>query len=333
MSMLVLRTSCHNLWRSAGGLRISFMPTTKDWRRVQMKSARGPGKVFRDLDWHSAFDGELVGAITDRNLSDFVQRHAAVAPVPAPALTSADRNALHPMFLRIGLSCLVDADHFDTARNYRTETASPEVPLRPMDRLALLDAHVKFLGASSKSDRNAVRAAVYETCRNAKVGGGLIACDSPVGTGKTTAIMVHLLRTASEKLPQLRRIFIVLPFTNIIDQSVDVYRRALVGLGENSDEVVAAHYHRAEFANIELRQHTYRWNAPIIVTTAVQFFQTLASNRPELRCESYTRCRGRRSSSTKHTRHCPRIFGRKLGNGSTICNGNGRATSSWVPDR
>ena len=50
------------------------------------------------------------------------------------------------------------------------------------------------------------------------------ACDSPVGTGKTTAVMAHLLSAACKK--NLRRVFVVLPYTNIIDQSVDRYARA-----------------------------------------------------------------------------------------------------------
>ncbi|MEW6160426.1 MAG: DEAD/DEAH box helicase, partial [Verrucomicrobiota bacterium] len=104
--------------------------------------------------------------------------------------------------------------------------------------------------------------------------------DSPVGTGKTTAVMAHLLRVAAER--KLRRVFVVLPFTNIIDQSVDVYRRALALPGEDPEAVVAAHHHRVEFRGEDwrdLRQLTQRWEAPIVVTTAVQFFETLAANQ------------------------------------------------------
>lgn len=105
-----------------------------------------------------------------------------------------------------------------------------------------------------------------------------MACDSPVGSGKTTAVMVHLLHAAVTK--NLRRIFVVLPFTNIIDQSVDVYRRALLRDGEAPEDVVAAHHHKAEFSEPEARQYSFLWHAPIVVTTAVQFFQTLAARMP-----------------------------------------------------
>jgi len=73
---------------------------------------------------------------------------------------------------------------------------------------------------------------------------------------------------------------VVLPFTNIIRQSVDIYRKALVLKGENPEHVVAELHHRADFQDVKSRQFTALWKAPIIVTTAVTFFETLASNTP-----------------------------------------------------
>jgi CRISPR-associated endonuclease/helicase Cas3 len=90
--------------------------------------------------------------------------------------------------------------------------------------------------------------------------------------------MAHLLRVAHEK--KLRHIIVVLPYTNIIKQSVETYRNALVLPGELPEDVVAEHHHQADFATLELRQLATLWRAPIIVTTAVQFFETLASHHP-----------------------------------------------------
>ncbi len=128
--------------------------------------------------------------------------------------------------------------------------------------------------------RHQLRQEVYRACRErpVKQGETVLSCDSPVGTGKTTAVMAHLLRVAAER--GLRRIFVVLPFTNIIDQSVDVYRRALQLPGETEagmEAVVAAHHHRVEYGSYEFRYLAARWDSPIIVTTAVQFFETLAA--------------------------------------------------------
>jgi CRISPR/Cas system-associated endonuclease/helicase Cas3 len=90
--------------------------------------------------------------------------------------------------------------------------------------------------------------------------------------------MAHLLSEAQKR--GLRRIIVVLPFTNIIEQSVGTYRDALVLPGEEPADIVAELHHRAEFDNEEARHMTSLWRAPIIVTTAVAFFETLAANTP-----------------------------------------------------
>ncbi|MBU0507667.1 CRISPR-associated protein, partial [bacterium] len=87
-------------------------------------------------------------------------------------------------------------------------------------------------------------------------------------------------RVAAEKKPQLRHIIVVLPYTNIITQSVEIYREALVLNGERPEDIVAEHHHRADFEDLDLRQLATLWKAPIIVTTAVQFFETLGSHHP-----------------------------------------------------
>lgn len=187
---------------------------------------------------------------------------------------------------RLALSCLVDADHSDTARHYRNEREVPAPYLHAAERLARLNEYVVGLSAKNPptSEREQLRLKlrqeVYRACHQRQVRHDerILACDSPVGTGKTTAVMAHLLRVAAER--KLRRIFVVLPFTNIIDQSVDVYRRALCLAGESKEameNVVAAHHHRVDFTSYEARCLAARWDSPIVVTTAVQFFETLAA--------------------------------------------------------
>ena len=117
---------------------------------------------------------------------------------------------------------------------------------------------------------------MYLSCRNADINLGISSCDSPVGSGKTTAVMAHLLNQAQKRV--LRRIFVVLPYTNIIKQSVKTYRDVLVLPGENPEDVVAEFHHRADFESAEARHLTALWRAPIIITTAVAFFETLSSN-------------------------------------------------------
>lgn len=181
------------------------------------------------------------------------------------------------LFFRLALSCLADGDHADTASHYGDETGDePLIDLCPAERLAALDNYVD--GLKEDSERSRHRTEVYKACRNSEISSDIVSCDSPVGTGKTTAVMAHLLAQAGRR--HLRRIIVVLPFTNIIRQSVDTYRKALVLRGENPEYVVAELHHRADFQDIKSRKFTALWKAPIIVTTAVTFFETLASNTP-----------------------------------------------------
>jgi CRISPR-associated endonuclease/helicase Cas3 len=217
-------------------------------------------------------------SLTAERLDLYLDRHHQCVDERKPAGIE-DINLSSPqIFFRIALSCMVDADHGDTSRHYG-EAAQRKLPeLLAVERLASLDNYVAALGGDQSDSRIAARQAVYQACRNANPNPYLYACDSPVGTGKTTAVMAHLLNAAREK--GLRRIFVVLPYTNIISQSVDVYRKALILAGESPEDVVVAHHHRADFSNPDTRQLTALWKARIVVTTAVQFFETLASNRP-----------------------------------------------------
>ncbi|MDN3511317.1 MAG: CRISPR-associated endonuclease Cas3'' [Candidatus Jettenia sp.] len=241
------------------------------------EAAKGSGNVFRD---------ESLREITDERLHEYIEAHKSAVSLPdVPDIQWKGANP-SPLCMRMALSCLVDADHTDTARHYNNVVPEGEIPLRPEKRLELLDHYVKWLLKDSEGknltqrerERNKLRQKVYDSCRNASPSNiGFITCDSPVGTGKTTAVMAHLLTIA--KTNNLRRIFVVLPFTNIIDQSVDIYRNLFL-TGESPEKAVAAHHHKAEFEDLETRAFSFLWNAPITVTTAVQFFETLASNHP-----------------------------------------------------
>ena len=221
---------------------------------------------------------------TDELLDDYLARHHAIFE---PKLAGPSMR-FTGLVRRLALSCLVDGDHSDTAQHYQEERKLDGLPLRAAERLQALDRYVENLKSdqASKSqkekDRFRLRQGTYKVCRNRILESTerIVACDSPVGTGKTTAIMAHLLCVASER--GLRRVFVVLPFTNIIDQSVETYRKAMVLPGEDPEAVVAAHHHRVEFGGEkwrDLRQLAQRWEAPVVVTTAVQFFETLASNQ------------------------------------------------------
>ncbi|MGE0005991.1 MAG: CRISPR-associated helicase/endonuclease Cas3 [Parvibaculaceae bacterium] len=215
---------------------------------------------------------------TDRNLSQYLADHAAAVGL-APALSA---KASHGLTLRLSLSCLVDADYSDTAAYDRGAALGKPASPRWKDRLHALDAYVENLGRRANSTRNDARADFYRAARDSNISDAFTCCEAPVGLGKTTAITAFLLKSALEK--NLRRLFIVAPYTNIIDQTVKVLREALSLPKENPQEVVVAHHHKADFSNRFNRELAVQWRAPIIVTTSVQFFETLAACGPsELR--------------------------------------------------
>ncbi len=246
---------------------------------VKEDALENQGRPFRQLKRKTP-NGELVADHVDRELKNYEQIHAAAG---CSALDRIEPSLLHHdgFARRIALSCLVDADHGDTARNYCNEVEIPEIQPRWKERLEALQRYVDRLPqghTDPERNRNQMRKRLFEACRDAWLDPRIRTCDAPVGTGKTTAVMAHLLKVAAER--QLRHIIVVLPYTNIVTQSVNVYREALILEGERPEDVVAEHHHRADFADIELRQLSTLWKAPITVTTAVQFFETLGSHHP-----------------------------------------------------
>ena len=216
---------------------------------LQEESVRGAGCVFRDET--SLISGISLREHTDQMLVEYLCRHESEVSSLPPIAEPTRFQAPSPLFLRIALSCLADADHSDTAIHYGDSIPVHPPSLEPAARLALLNEYVNGLSRGKHDERTVLRSTLYERCRDADVSAAMVACDSSVGSGKTTAVMAHLLTAANHK--RLRRVIVVLPFTNIIDQSVDVYRQAIVRNDESPVDVVAAHHHRAEFDDLASR--------------------------------------------------------------------------------
>lgn len=232
------------------------------------ETSRGDDNCFRDEGVKERVDGQL---------DDLLKKHKASGCDVSVENQEIGFDGDRFVFSRVLLSCLADADHTDTAMACGKYPEAYDFPeLRAQERLQALDDYVSNLGCGD--ERGKFRSKVYRACRDREIEGGISVCDSPVGSGKTTAVMAHLLQEASRR--KARHIFVVLPFTNIIQQSVDTYRKALVLEGETPEEVVAELHCRADFEDEDLRHLTSLWKAPIVVTTAVAFFETMASNRP-----------------------------------------------------
>lgn len=198
---------------------------------------------------------------------------------------------------RMLFSALVDADRLETARFYAQHTpALLYDDLRANDIPTLrdcLDAHLDALAAGTKPmPVNALRAEILRACRErAALLPGRFSLTVPTGGGKTLAAMSFALNHAHPRdpgagPPRHRRVIVVIPFTSIIEQNAAVYRRVL------GDANVLEHHSNLDEATLterdpdrEARRQlaAENWDAPVVVTTTVQFFESLFSNHPS-RC-------------------------------------------------
>lgn len=187
-------------------------------------------------------------------------------------------------YTRMLYSCLVDADFQDT-QNFMNEHPAPRGGHASVPELLeqVRGRAVRYLGASGEAPVQQWRNAVLRACQK---GGrtleqGLYTLTVPTGGGKTFASLTFALEHAAAQ--GLERVIYVIPYTSIIDQTVSVFSELL---GEKN---VLAHYAGAEYQTAEPEEMTpgqYRkllasenWDVPVIVTTAVQFFESLYSNR------------------------------------------------------
>lgn len=179
--------------------------------------------------------------------------------------------------IRMMFSCLVDADHTDTELFYSVN--DPVVnysKLFPAKRIGNLKKYVKNKSREVKNtvskNRIESRNKLFNISLNHKELEGFIICDAPVGTGKTTANMATALKMAG--YTKCDRIYNILPFTNIITQNVNVFRDSVLLKSEEPSNINEIHS-KVEYEETYLRKYSHKWNAPINVSTAVQFFESL----------------------------------------------------------
>lgn len=208
---------------------------------------------------------------------------------PLPALRKVTRGGFtHSFFVRMLFSCLVDADFVETERWYDGEKTARRGRDIPLSTLAeRLERHLAELTAGAKaSPVNDARAAVQRACREAAaLPPGLFSLTVPTGGGKTLASLLFALNHAHRH--GQRRIIYAIPYTSIIEQTAKTFREALgaaavlehhsnVPVPHEGDSEDWVHYEKA-------RLDAENWDAPVVVTTNVQFFESLFANRPS-RC-------------------------------------------------
>lgn len=183
-------------------------------------------------------------------------------------------------FTRMLYSCLVDADFLDT----ETFMEGKEQARGGGDSMEVLEDKLRSYIAGwfpPKTELNRERCAMLEQCiaQGEVQSPGLFTLTIPTGGGKTVASLAFALRHA--RTHGLRRIIYVIPYISIIEQNAQVFRDIL------GEENVLEHYSgvlydmedEASPENTRLARATENWDMPVVVTTAVQFFESLFANR------------------------------------------------------
>jgi CRISPR-associated endonuclease/helicase Cas3 len=207
-------------------------------------------------------------------------------PAPDPPTWVSDALATD-LYIRMLFSCLVDADRLDTA--YWPAAPPPD---KPLDTERLLDALQAERRRKNEANPNsplaALRNRIFDAClERAAQPQGFFSLTVPTGGGKTLASMAFAL--AHAKAHNLRRVIVVIPYLSIIEQNAAEYRRIF------GDEVVLENHSgvslppdQREEEKSRLERVSENWDAPVIVTTSVQFLESLFAAAPA-RCRKLHR--------------------------------------------
>ena len=230
----------------------------------------------------------------DRNvLLGRLQADGIALPEGVLAALSDAKCAAAMLDLRMLFSALTDADYLATEGHFDPEAATtrePAAELRPDEAAEVLDRHLEAVAARAESSPAvaAMRRDLLDACRTAsQVEPGLFTLTAPTGAGKTLSALAFALRHAEKN--GLRRIVVVMPYLSIIDQTVRVYREALADMpdgGVTERYLLEHHSLAAETAAGDDQSARLRgmlaqnWDAPIVITTSVQFLESLFSNSP-----------------------------------------------------
>ncbi|HBI41401.1 MAG TPA: CRISPR-associated endonuclease Cas3'' [Planctomycetales bacterium] len=191
------------------------------------------------------------------------------------------------LFTRFLYSALIDADRLATARFYCTFQAALTTDDMRCDDIATLaarlDAHIDAMAPKGSAAVVELRRQVLSACRAmTQHAPGRFSLTVPTGGGKTLSAMSFALNHARSN--NLRRVIVVIPYTSIIEQSARVYRDALNDPDRPDVNNVLEHHSNLDEQRLgeqdargeDLRKlAAENWKSPVVVTTTVQFFESL----------------------------------------------------------
>lgn len=240
-------------------------------------------------------EGNLLGRLKRRDLPDYrayqEANPAAILPASRPLEEVARAPFSTMLYTRMLFSCLVDADFLDTEKFMSAGSVEREGFVSMETLFARFEASVedKFFRPKTEEGRQRLKqpinkkrmALLAESIAAGKeAAGNFYRMTIPTGGGKTISSLAFALHYARHAKKKRKRIIYVIPYTSIIEQNAAVFRDLL---GPDS---VVEHHQNVDYDDVQdmdmnrKRLATENWDAPVIVTTNVQFFESLFSNRP-----------------------------------------------------
>ncbi|MFI3157061.1 MAG: CRISPR-associated helicase Cas3' [Methylococcaceae bacterium] len=207
--------------------------------------------------------------------------------ITEPRFVGDDLHRLE-FYTRMLFSSLIDADFLDTEFHY-TGKQRDALQLDPALARILLQRLVEEKNSKPQiGELNAVRSRLFQQCLDkAEESPGFFSLTVPTGGGKTLSGMAFALAHAAKN--ELRRIIVVIPYLSIIEQNAAQYRRIL---DPENQGIVIEHHSAVKIADDNDESRPYNpfekhaeeyaaenWDAPIIVTTSVQFIESLFACR------------------------------------------------------
>lgn len=238
-----------------------------------------------DLSWRLAHDDvrvEYEEALAANPPADILADNA-FDPLPTlKAVLTVEESSpgAFALWVRMLFSALVDADFLDTERfmnppHFEARGAFPSISEL---RFAYRDHMEAIAGCAKPTTVNRARAEVLSQCLEKAIDlePGAFSLTVPTGGGKTLASLGFALEHAHRY--NKRRVVYAIPYTSIIEQTADVFRSVFNGL--SSDPVIEHHSQRdVDGQTLSSRLACENWDAPLIVTTNVQLFESLFAAR------------------------------------------------------
>lgn len=202
----------------------------------------------------------------------------------AGGATTSDARRRLELFLRMVFSALVDADFLDTEAHFDPGRAATREESPTLEDLwPRLEAAQTAITGRGTDPVSRVRHEVYQAClRAGDEAPGIFTLTVPTGGGKTRSGLAFAMRHAIRH--GLDRVIVAIPYTSIIEQTAAEYRRIFgePGVLEHHSAVRAVEemLSPASVADVWARLASQNWDAPIVVTTTVQLFESLFGNRP-----------------------------------------------------